>query len=377
MHYLGDERLLKTAKIAILNSRQSKTPTGADQWMQNSYRAISDAVNRGKTILTSLGMNTWEFLVWAVGDCGGAQIIVLPLDERDDETRLVEHIICDFELDPYNTAFMFFRAHHHGGRGKGAWQERDRAVLSLANEVYPISMRPGGALERLLTEFPGKLAAAAMDYSVPYDPRTRTQNVVVRAERLSDTIRKISWDYLTHYTRSSYISWPGENAACFYRDLFRAGDRYPRNGLESLKHIISTRKIWGTFYHIRGGFKVVSFTELPPDEAVGLIRWRPRYVRWNFEPYGVAIEKDCARRLGIRRVIYAPPEEYDKLSREDKPFYQNPGEKGGDWKPEKEWRFPGNLDLCGIPPEAIRVLVRTRSEIFDCEYTQIPFLETN
>ncbi|HDS00592.1 MAG TPA: hypothetical protein ENO07_01110, partial [candidate division Zixibacteria bacterium] len=99
MYYLGDDAILKGEKAVILNSRQSKTPVGSDPWIQNSYKAVEDAISRGCAIVTSIGMNTWEFLVWAAGHLGGKQVIVAPLDEREDQEEIRRDIIEDFELD--------------------------------------------------------------------------------------------------------------------------------------------------------------------------------------------------------------------------------------------------------------------------------------
>jgi hypothetical protein len=93
------------------------------------------------------------------------------------------------------------------------------------------------------------------------------------------------------------------------------------------------------------------------------MRWRARFVRWNFEPYGVAIDIDYARSVGIRPVVYGTVRAYARLPERDRPFFQNVGEKGGDWTPENEWRFHGSLSLAAIPSNKLRIIVRRESEI--------------
>jgi hypothetical protein len=93
------------------------------------------------------------------------------------------------------------------------------------------------------------------------------------------------------------------------------------------------------------------------------MKWRARFVRWNFEPYGIAIDIEYAKSIGIRPVIYGSSETYGSLAEDGRPFFQNKGEKAGDWKPEREWRLYGNLDLRRIPPGKMRVIVRRKSEI--------------
>ena len=362
MHYFGDDRLLKKQKAAILNSRQTKKPLGSDEWVQASYRAVKDIVANDSAIITSIGMNTWEFLVWAVGDCGGYQIILIPVDDHDDEDEIREDMLSHFKLDSSKTGFMFYKSAKKGSRHKSAWNERDRLVVSLANQLYPVSVRENGNLERLMREDPSKMSTASLTYCIKYNPETAPEKVFLTTAELRPEVRKMSWNYLTHFTRSTYVPWPGEDASDFYRAIYNSGNSYPRSAYESLKHIAAVQKIWGSFHHIRGGHKVVAFTELAPVEAIRLIRWRRRYVRWSFEPYGLALDKDYALQVGIRPVIYDTPDRYKHLDDREKPFYQNPGDKNGDWEPEQEWRYYGNLMLENIPPDKIRLIVRNKSD---------------
>jgi len=327
MEYSGDKQIFKREKAVILNSRQSKTPTGADPWIANSYKAVADAVSNGCTIITSIGMNTWEFTLWAAGKNNGNQIIVIPIDSRDDPEKIKSDLMTDFELNPEKTGFMFFPTVKKGARGKNAWQERDKIAVSLANVIYPISIRKGGNLENLFQENPAKMSNACLDYHIEYSTSSPREKVSLTSDDLSKKIMKIEWDHLTHFTRTSYTPWPGESSASFYESIYKAREGYPRLAINTLKKIVTDKKIWGSYLHIRGGHKVVSFTDLNPEKSISLIRWRPRYVRWNFEPYSIVIEKEFASSLGIRPVIYGIPKIYDTLDFSDQPFYQNPGEK--------------------------------------------------
>lgn len=375
MYYLGDKKLLGMEKALILNSRQSKIPTGADQWVQNSFQAVQEAITGGHVIVTSVGMNTWEFLVWAAGYNMGNQIIVVPVDAKDDEYKIKADILCDFRLEENRTGFMFFRAIKKGMRAKSAWAERDRMAVSLANQIYPVSVRKGGNLERLFKDNPAKLSTAQMAYCTDYNPRVKRANMSIAEEELVPQVRDMKWNYITHYTRTAYSPWPGETSADFYQAIYNSCASYPRTALLTLNQIVIDKQIWASYYHIRGGHKVVSFTELHPREAINLIKWRPRYVRWNFEPFGIAIDKQYARSIGIRSVIYDTPERYYNLDDEDKPFYQNPGEKGGEWEPEREWRYHGNLDLSAIPPEKILLLVRNKEDVFESDFRTLHLTE--
>ena len=109
-----------------------------------------------------------------------------------------------------------------------------------------------------------------------------------------------------------------------------------------------------------GGQAAVSFTALSPAEAVPLMRWRKRYTRYSFEPYGLAFRCKFLTKLGARPVEYYQPGRKPTKERETL-FYQSMG-RVGDWKAEKEWRLPGNLDLEQIPESDMLIIVPDREE---------------
>ena len=89
-HYLhenyllrGEKRLLYQDPVLILNSRQSKTPVGTDPWIRNTIDAVKFAVDSGSPVIASIGMNTWELVLWAVGECDGSAIILCPIKKGE------------------------------------------------------------------------------------------------------------------------------------------------------------------------------------------------------------------------------------------------------------------------------------------------------
>jgi hypothetical protein len=101
----------------------------------------------------------------------------------------------------------------------------------------------------------------------------------------------------------------------------------------------------------------VAFTALAPSEAVPLMRWRKRYVRPTFEPYGIAICKMAAMDLGIRPVTYV---ESGSAASGDSVLTQGYGK--GDWPREAEWRALGDVDLNALGDHEAQVLVPTAAE---------------
>jgi hypothetical protein len=166
------------------------------------------------------------------------------------------------------------------------------------------------------------------------------------------------WPYLTHWTRRCYGPWPGEKAADFYRHLAQSGDEYPRSARATLGRILEELRIRSSSERIRGGEVVVAFTALSPAEALPLMKWRPRYVRPTFEPYGICIHRKAAQTAGIQPVEYLPHE----IKSHATPRALQQGFGRGLWPVEAEWRALGDVDLSKIDPEMVRILVPTETE---------------
>ena len=120
--------------------------------------------------------------------------------------------------------------------------------------------------------------------------------------------------------------------------------------------IIFEGKIFGSSEHFRDGLRAVSFSENSPKRMIELMRYNKRRSRFNFEPYGFAIERKYAEFLGIRPAIYGGNELFKGLSTRDRPYFQSEG-ANGIWREEKEWRDIGDFDFSIIPCNKIKIFV--------------------
>jgi len=357
---------------AILNSRQSKMPVGDKAWVVSTLKAVRHAGDNGYTIISSVGMNTWELVTWSAGAAGAHLQLHMSIPFRDTiagsmvdapvgKDAVAEMILREFELNPARTEFRF-HCQDSAVRRKQFWPERDEEIVRLADILYPVSIRSGGNFENLLnTAIPG--GKIDRRFSVPYDSVNPDRNHPLPMKDRASACHDAPWPYLTHWTRSANGKWPGETAAAYYRDIIQPGRAYPRSALATLMRILAEKRIRASHWRIRESHDVVSFTALPPSASVKLMRWRKRFVRWNFEPYGIVIRKDAVQAIGLRPVMYGVPGDYKKLSVSDQPFFQNRGVRGGDWTPEHEWRYVGDLDLHGIPHDALKVIVCSPEDV--------------
>jgi hypothetical protein len=340
----GNKDLLNNELAVILNSSQSKTPCGNDPWIKKTSETIPHLVTSGYTIITSTGISTWELAIHLVNKSGGNQIIISPIYDDQDGEAVFARTIVDFHLDPQKAAMIFIKPDEEARYPKDNWLKRDRAAISLAKIMMPVSIRPGGKLQALISDDANSLKCIN-DFRINYE-----KPLVGPAHYEIGNISGFAkWNYLTHWTKTCHGPWPGENKANYYKKLLSSGNRYPHQALDTLENIITDGKIRASSNKMREGRYAIGFTEANPSQALTkLMCWRSKYVNWNFEPYGVAIDKETAKALGIRPVIYGNESDYKMLSADDKPFFQSRGRADVDWSSEREWRHIGDIDLTEI-----------------------------
>lgn len=376
LSYHGSTELLQRRSAAILNSRQSKRPCGADAWVRATTEAVKAMSQQGHLLLTSVGMNTWELLVHLADREGASQMIILPIPGDCTAEAEIARIVSCFDLDRHRVGVLSLPG---GGSARArrstGWPERDTLVVKLAEKLAPVSLRRGGNLEGLLQAAAQTGVVVDQRFSVEYQVGTDRVRYELDDSNLNPSLLHGKWEYLTHWTRSSHTPYPGETARRYYEDIVTS-DKYPRAAVDTLARIISERRLRASGRFMRAGLAVVSLTSLHPREAATLMRWRRRYVYYNFEPYGIAIHKDAAARLGTREVVYGPAEQYRRLPSEARAYFQNEGKAGTGWKAEAEYRVVGDMDLRLLDPDEIRIIVyrrRDREKLpRDCPYQVTP-----
>ena len=345
----------------ILNSRQTKTPCGNDPWIISSLKAVRYAIDNDYILVASLGMNTWELICWAGGSFYGYQLIVLPVASTENVELIIKKTLDDFNLDFNRTGWIFYDTASKTKASKADWPVRDRLAINSADVIMPVSIRPGGNLLSMLNQHISSDEKNVIEnFRGQYGRRKRNQ--VTMPEQTNEKLSNMDWNYITHWTRTCYGPWPGETRHKFYHKMIHSKEHYPNAALETLKNILLEKKIRGSSIHLRQGNRAVAFSSLHPKDVLSLMRWRKRYVRWNFEPYGIAFTREIAIRAGIQPVLYGEPDHYNRLNERDKPYFQSQGIDGGNWREEREWRYIGDLDLTEIKPDDIKIIVRKPDE---------------
>ncbi|MEM7457192.1 MAG: hypothetical protein AAF456_22815 [Planctomycetota bacterium] len=151
---------------------------------------------------------------------------------------------------------------------------------------------------------------------------------------------------LAHWTRRCAGRWPDQTQNAYLDDLLFGAHRANHSALSSLCRILASDRLLGSNDLTRSRQPVVSFTSVPLSEFAEHRRFRNHLARWDFEPFGIAFDRNWLQSLGAREVIYGRDDQFESLPDSDRPFFQlATGRNKEDWTAEKEWRLIGNLDL--------------------------------
>ncbi len=350
---------MKTA--VILNSRQNLRPVGSDAWIENSDKAIKNAISNDCTILTSVGMNCWEMTLYLTSKYSANVIVYAPLHQDGNEKDVRQYYTDQFKLSDKHTGWRFIKIESLKKDKDKFQKQRDMQIILDADIIYPISIRPQGNMEKLI-EQSASFKKINKDYQVDYESKKRAYKIEIDRDSINPDIDQHLDDYIFHWTRSSNKPWPGESLYDYYESIVNSKDHYPRRAMDTLIRILSEKKLRASARHMRRGISAVAFSALKPSEAIKLMKWRARYSEMTFEPYGIAVKKEFAEKIGIKKAIYGNPEMYRYLEKDDRPYFQSLG-KIGDWQPEREYRGIGDIDFKNMPMEFFRVIVRSQDEI--------------
>lgn len=270
---------------------------------------------------------------------------------------------------------------------------RDRLAVELADRLDVVSVRRGGTIERLvrqrLMQQPDASVRILVEPSSP-DAPTAEQLIACGAvghlwqfadedadEPSGDgsagkpepediaaarSLLKHPDRWLIHWTRACQGEWPGQSEAQF-RDELLLSSPHPQevSPLETLQRILRQRMLLGTSRTTHGTAAVVCLSAIPLVELAARRTFRPHLGRWDAEPYGVAVDRSEANRLGARPVIYVDADE-DGIGDEEHAWLRHPRGKTYDWTSEQEWRVRGTLDLSRFAPGNVVAFVAFEQE---------------
>jgi hypothetical protein len=133
-----------------------------------------------------------------------------------------------------------------------------------------------------------------------------------------------------------------------------------RSALDNLVAILKDGMVRGGSRMVRGGRAVCMF-DAPISELAGIL---VRGNRRRYEPFGIAIDKSYAFKMGARPVIYLPWREAKVILPPQEAWRVVTIEMSKaplvDWSFEREWRVAGDLV---IEPKLAAALVETWNDV--------------
>ncbi len=280
---------------------------------------------------------------------------------------------------------------------------RDRLLIALPHRVIVLNMQPHGQIKRLLaarlnatsdradmvqlaigpglinrgsaTEF---IRRGALSWHAVSVVKTTSMKSRIRLGRKSAVAggnnsrpSQLSFgldqNCLIHSTRSCAGPWPGQSHASFMDDLIWGRQEADHSILATLIRIVRQRRLMAGTAAIRGGQSVVCFSHGSLSRHAARRVYRPHRVRWDCESYGLAIDASWGRQRGIRPVVYGSETTWQRLTPQERPFFQSATSRAHskiDWRKEREWRHLGDLTLDDLPRDQAVVFVPSEQ---DCD----------
>lgn len=377
---IGNPSLLRRRNILILNSRRRRTFSAEEAWWQHSYR-LAGTVSRSLDVpLCSHGILHHDLLLRFFMNRRCPLILVRPpargnpVDGNWAEIELgspFKHDVRNYLILQPVLPAPFSKQER--------FKTRDRLMVALSDTIYTVLLRRNSSLQPLLTEYKSgrnintiiatpssgevkRRAKFELGRQMNRTPITGNQTTDAEDD-LSFFYRPRTWDHLLfHYTRSFHGPWPEESMPQFLDSLLTGSSSLGRSAFASLVRILQQRQIRGSGHLIRGGQPVVCFTDCEPETIVARRRWLNHLARWNFEPYGLALQRSFLFTRGVQPVRYASSFVDSGLDQNRQWLYQKCRSGHQDWTGEQEWRLPGHLTFRDIALNKLLAIVPSDDE---------------
>ena len=333
-----------TKTAAILISRQGLHPCKTTPWIVQLKKVIEWLQANPYCLYTSLGQQTWELQIFLAQQSKLDQKIVIPVNHTINFKNFRQTVIQQFCLNKNHVQFEKI----HATNANSLLYQRDERIIAHSDILFPLSIRKKGHMASLISKAPAR-NRLMNDFNIDYHPQKANIAYIIDKNKLSKKLFSFASNYLIHWTRASNGPWPTEIKYSYYQAITNSIS-YPRSAFAGLENMLTHAQIKASSRHMPQNTPTVSFSGLPPQEAVSLMYWRSRYCQMSFEPYGVGIEKEYARSIGIQAVQYYKAK--CKPANVAPWLCQSIGKKS-DWRLEDEYRFLGDLDLSRIPNEKI------------------------
>ena len=298
-----------------------------------------------------------------------------------------------------------------GENTNGKIRIHDLASVFLANQLFVIELREGGKIAELLERRlscqdipPG---TTYLSLPTTYAPKSRqstrtdwldrgaigwlnTRNSDLSDPRLASDLSSfecgtsvqtpydrthipifpirllgaLASKYLVHCTRSRRGPWPDQSISQFHDDLIQNPWNAQPSVLETLQRILKQQRLIATHNFRRGNTDTICFSSNEIKELLSMRRFQSHLTRWDWEPYGIMIDRDWLKKNGAKQVSYIDRITAEQTSDEALAFCQVLSNESNstDWRKEQEWRIAGDVRLGQVPFSKAIVFVPTLAD---------------
>lgn len=275
---------------------------------------------------------------------------------------------------------------------QGSSVDLDQALFDLTDLVYVFQVRRGGKIEALvrrrIIERGGEtirvVTSGAADCGAANDvardliqagavgfylydersnpsPKNRRHWVTtIQPDRVATWMSEENW--LVHTTRGQVPRLDSRASDAVIDTLLLASSgQTAAEPYQVLERIVRSATLRASCLTTDHRWPVVCFSAKPLLKLLSMRRYRPHLLRWDYEPYGVAIRLEAAQALGLRPVCYGTSRAQTELLPGDEYLFQARG-KTYDWTEESEWRASGDLKLHHLSRNDVRVFTWSKEE---------------
>lgn len=174
-------------------------------------------------------------------------------------------------------------------------------------------------------------------------------------------LRNTKPQFLVHCTRSRRGPWPDQSVTQFHDELLQSPWKEQPSVLGTLQRILEQQRLIATNNFRRGKLETVCFSSHEITELLSMRRFQSHLARWDWEPYGIMIDRDWLVSNGARQVAYVDRATAKQASSEELEFCHVISSESGsqDWRDEQEWRIVGDIRLSQVPFSKAIVFVPT------------------
>ncbi len=190
--------------------------------------------------------------------------------------------------------------------------------------------------------------------------------------------------YLIHCTRARQGRWPDQSKTSYFDEMMNRSESSndQASPYDTLRRILMQSRLLATHHLQKSDQATVSFSNVPLLELLSRRTFRSHLGRWDWEPYGIAVQRDFLEAMGARPVVYCSSNEIFNVAPENRVWMHPAGsrkkeerssecagnakafpdsltaiEGHGHWSKEREWRLNADLHLASIPSDKAFIFV--------------------